>query len=1077
MLKTALYHLSAAAVILVCLPSLLPQETPGSHSANNVGAIRTERGNHSFRGLDIPVGQVSAPFNIDIINGGSLPVTGLTAVTHGDFVIARNGCSHTLTVGTAAESRCTISVSFQPTHPGLRVGNLTVSAPGVHPLVVALDAGTPIDFGSLLSGETSVQWVQLATGGPLTGSVTSPFTMALQGPYAYGSIDGITFAGTSSSAASSGTLFLGVQLQAAAIGSLTGTVSLSDGSTYSLSANVSGNPQLMPAAIDYRDIPLQSPSGAATFTVANDSSSPVSIDAIVAAAPFSETSNCGSLLQGNSTCSVQVIFTPTATGESTGQLMISTGAGNLVASLTGDGVPQMGDSNISPASIFLNYESPGAVSPPQTVTVTNRNSSLAMTVQYLGLGLCTSSVTSNCFQVLPNDCATIAPNTSCDIQLQYLFGPSEGIVEGDFNLLITQGSGGWEYAFFYQVSGAVSSGSSNSLVVWPASLVFAPTLPGKVSDEQLLTIFNESTLPMFVGNTTAAGSGPSSSTFAVPYNFSVDSACGVLAPGAACTAHVRSLPVGSGSSSSDYSQASGLLIGPSSDQFAIADFQVQGYGIPTTALATPSYFPFGPLIQPVFNGGPVPDGTLVPFSLPVRNIGAAPLIISNVYETYPGGSPPPAGGTGVFAVDPSQCAAPIAPGDECTLNVTWDAANCPPNGPPGLDCYDNATLIVESNADSSPDAYSFYGDHYNVGGQIPATYSPPPQPSSYYFGRVQVGESASQSIHFSGTTGVIPSVSITGKGYYLRNGCARLAGSQTASCTVDIIFAPDAPGFSAGAVKFVSSQGLTTNPLSGSGIPSQLRVFPPVVSFPSTLVYQSPPDQKVTLINISDSALALGATYVEQIRGVFQIASSDCADFLAAHTSCSMIVSFTPYNWVGANQSSLNFSFGIDDGLESIPLSAPVTSLVLTPPFFDFGTVHLRQSASQTFSVENIGTATQLYGTAQIQGAVISGVHESDFVIAANTCTSGVLLSGSQTCSVTVQFAPSAAGRRRAVLTVTTSNAGVVSANLVGEGVSPGCRPAAVWNGNQHGCPCDHVPCLIPPSGPPARTGDYSSTQ
>ncbi len=1038
--------------------SLWSQEISGPHSANGHAAIRTERGNHSFRGLDVAVGQISAPFGIDIVNDGDSPVTGLTAATHGDFVITRNGCSHTLSVGSAAESRCTIFVAFRPTRSGLRTGDLTVSAPGVQPMVVALDAGTPIDFGTVLAGEISVQWLQLATAGPLSGSVTSPFTMALQGPYTYGSIDGVNFAGASSGEATSGTLSLGVQLlPEATIGNLTGTVSLSDGSTYSLTANVSGNPQLLPAALDFGVIPLQSASGAATFTLANNSSSAVSIDNIVAAAPFSETSNCGSSLQGNATCSIQVIFTATALGESTGQLSVSTSAGNLVSSLTGTGSQPVGESSIVPASIFLSGEAPGTASPVQTVTITNRDPDEALSIEVLA-GICTSSVTSDCMLMLPNNCATIAPKTSCALQLQYLFGVTSGIAEGGIDLWMSQGSEGWEYPFPYQISGVVRSG--NTVVVWPATMVFPPTLPGQASDDQLLTLFNNSTAPVFIGNTVASSPGPSPSDFSVPFNFSVDSACGVLAPGASCTAHVRSMPVGSGGSSSDYCEADGVY------------FQVQGYGIPTTALASPSYYFRGPLVQPVFIGGPVPDGTLVPFSLPIRNTGASPLIISNVYEAVGGGPFLGEAGPGVFAVDPSQCAAPIAPGDECTLNLVWDAANCPPNGPVGQDCYDNATLVVESNADSSPDGYFFYGDHYNVGGLVPAVVSPPANPSSYYFGRVQVGESASQSIAFNGASGAIPSVSLTGKGYYLRNGCARLAGSHTASCTVDITFAPDAPGFYSGAVKFISSQGLTTNPLSGGGIPPQLRVSPRSVDFPSTLVFQSPPDQTVTLTNISDSTLALGATYVPSTGGTFLIASSSCGDSLAAQASCSMTVSFTPYNWIGTRQSSINFSFGVDDGLMSIPLNAPVTSLVLTPPSFNFGTVRTRRTASQTFTLQNIGAGNQLYGTAQIQGAAIAGAHRSDFVITANTCTSGVALSGAQTCSITVQFAPSAPGFRHARLTVTSSNAGIVSADLLGQGLSPGCRPDASQRDDGHDCPCDDGSCRTSAAGPPAPAGD-----
>ena len=80
-------------------------------------ALRTEKGNYSFRGLQVPIGQTSSAIEIPITNGGDVPLTGLSAVTHGDFVVAGTSCSAQLPAGETEKSRCVVSVAFAPPHP------------------------------------------------------------------------------------------------------------------------------------------------------------------------------------------------------------------------------------------------------------------------------------------------------------------------------------------------------------------------------------------------------------------------------------------------------------------------------------------------------------------------------------------------------------------------------------------------------------------------------------------------------------------------------------------------------------------------------------------------------------------------------------------------------------------------------------------------------------------------------------------------------------------------------------------------------------------------------------------------
>jgi Abnormal spindle-like microcephaly-assoc'd, ASPM-SPD-2-Hydin len=972
-------------------------------------AILTEKGNYSFRGLQVPIGKTSLAIQIPIRNGGDVPLTGVSAVTHGDFVVTGTSCTGQLPASGDEKSQCLMSVAFHPTASGSRTGDLTIAANGALPMVVPLLGGIPIDFGNVGIGETSSQWTQLTPSGPLTGSVTGPFAMVLQAPYVYGSIDGINFGPSNSGTPSGGVLWLGVEFQATTSGTQTGTVTLSDGSTYDLTASVAGGVQLLPASVDFQSIALKTVSGTAPFVFTNGSSGAVTISGVQATAPFTSTNDCGSTVAAGASCTVDVTYNPTALGASTGQLTISTSSGNVLASLAGSASPNYENASVGPDNLFLTFTRVGDLSPPQIITIKNYDGTSSLNVVgFDGINICSTQLTSNCYQVTPNTCSTLAPLASCQIQMQYLFGVPSGNTTTNINLQLDRGSSGADYTMWTHMAAPASAGQTGSLIATPASLTFLPTAIGQVSDEQLITLENNSNQPIFVDNT-------------APPEFSVNSGCGVLAPGDICLVHVRFAPTGAGPHFG-YAHSEGAPL--TSYNYAVVNVIVQGYGIPTTALASPSY---APLIEPVFyTGAPAPDGIYVHGVLPVKNIGSAPLVLANVYI---------ANQPQQFSVDPTECAQPLAPGAECNLNLTWNPEFCPPGGPDGFGyCYDSNYLILESNAVSSIDEYSLQGEHYNSGTSPGLPLSP--GPFTIEFGRAQIGTPVTQTLSFNGQDGPIPAISITGSAFQLVNGCASFVGSTTQSCIVQIIYAPTSPGFSLGGLRIASTSGLATDTLAGYAIPAQVTA-PPIV-FPNTLVYQNPPNQTGSVTNITSAPLALGAIYQPNLE--FQIANTTCGTSLASNATCSITVAFTPYNNIGNQTSSLRFSFGVDDGVETIPILAPVTSLTITPASANFGSVTTGQVATQAFTVQNIGDPAQLYGTAVLQGAALSGVDAGDFSLTANTCTAGITLTGAQTCSATVQFKPSASGVRNGVLTVTTSNAGYTSAILAGTGNAPsGC--------------------------------------
>ncbi|HEY1894887.1 MAG TPA: choice-of-anchor D domain-containing protein, partial [Terracidiphilus sp.] len=342
--------------VIVCLAvsavALAQKQVSSSHIARP--ALATERGSFSFRGLPVAVGETSPGHDIVVRNRGDSPMRGLNAVTHGDFVITASSCTQTLEPAGSGKDACSISVAFRPTTMGRTSGDLTVQAAGVRAQVVPLDAGTPIDFPTVQPGATALEWVELPSGTTaISGTVTGPFTIALQTSYVYGSINGVAFDSSASSDGVCATgvtpcgVYLGVEfLGTSSLGETTGTVTLSNGLTYSLSANVLGPGLLLtPTSLDGGSIPVgsTSPSTPLTASITNFGSTVITLGQPGVSGPFTVTNGCGSSLAAGATCTISVFFAPTAIGAASGELQVASSVGNLDASLTGTGLDNPAD--------------------------------------------------------------------------------------------------------------------------------------------------------------------------------------------------------------------------------------------------------------------------------------------------------------------------------------------------------------------------------------------------------------------------------------------------------------------------------------------------------------------------------------------------------------------------------------------------------------------------------------------------------------------------------------------------------------------------------------------------------------
>jgi hypothetical protein len=452
-------------------------------------------------------------------------------------------------------------------------------------------------------------------------------------------------------------------------------------------------------------------------------------------APFLITNNCPSLMSPNSSCTIDVRYTPTAPGSQAGALQLRyTAVGGIPQTrdftLTGSGIgtPVL---SISPASLSFAARPVSTTSTPQTVTLGNTGN-LPLTISGLSI--------SGDFGFASACPATLVPGATCTVDVT--FTP---LVAGARNgqLTINDDAGG---PHTVGLSG-IADGAP-VLSITPTALTFSPRTVSSTSTPQTVTLGN-------VGNLALALTGLS-----ISGDFAFTSACPpTLAPGATCTVDITFTP---------------LVAGPRSGNLTIEDnaggphsIGLAGSGVSTSTAVlqvVPGLIDFPPQAT-----GTQGDAEFVT----VTNAGSAPLTFSGI------------GISGEFtivispsATTPASCPVTLAPGASCTVRVAFR--------PTGLNLR-QGSLIIVTNAGTVT-------VHLAGTGMIPE----PPQltlPSSLSFGTQTVGTpSAGERLPIHNRSlapAVITELTATGD-FSVSDLCATIAPDAT--CSPLVTFLPTAIG-------------------------------------------------------------------------------------------------------------------------------------------------------------------------------------------------------------------------------------------------------------------------------------------
>jgi hypothetical protein len=225
-----------------------------------------------------------------------------------------------------------------------------------------------------------------------------------------------------------------------------------------------------PASLTFSNQPVGTTSASQPVTLSNTGNAALTITSIGTNTNFGQTNNCGTSVAASGSCTINVTFTPTATGPLTGTLTITDNSNGVAGStqtvnLTGTGTPTAPVAAVSPASLTFSNQPVGTTSASQPVTLSNTGNA-ALTITSIGTN-------TNFGQT--NNCGTsVAASGSCTINVTFTptaTGPLTGTltttdnsngVAGSTQRVALSGTG-QDFSF------AAASGSPTSATVAPGS--------------------------------------------------------------------------------------------------------------------------------------------------------------------------------------------------------------------------------------------------------------------------------------------------------------------------------------------------------------------------------------------------------------------------------------------------------------------------------------------------------------------------------------------------------------------------------------------------------------------------------
>jgi hypothetical protein len=479
------------------------------------------------------VGATSAAQPVTLTNSGSAPLSLTSVVASGDYA-QTNTCPASL----AVSASCTINVTFTPTATGTRTGAITINSnASTSPNAVPLSGtgATPasadlapasLSFASQNVGSSSAaQPLTLTNSGTLTLSITS---IAASSDYSQTNNCGASLAGGSSCT-------INVSFVPTANGTRTGSVTVvsnaaSSPNTVGLTGTGTTPPTatLSPTSLTFANQNVGTSSTAQPVALTNGGTLPLSIASIVGSGDYAQTNNCGPSLGAGASCTINVTFTPTASGTRAGSVTVTSNAATSPNSVNASGTGVAPAVTLSATSLSFPTQNVGTTSAAMTSTLTNSGTA-PLTI--------TSIVPGGDYAQTNNCGPSLAAGASCTISVT--FTPT---VSGTRTGSVTINSNAASSPNLVTLSGAaVSSATVNT----PAGTVTLTADQGQITS--------------FTNTATVPAGAPAGYTF--PLGFFNYTVTGLPTTGAPATVTFTfTLPAGT--SADSYVKCSGTTCAP-----------------------------------------------------------------------------------------------------------------------------------------------------------------------------------------------------------------------------------------------------------------------------------------------------------------------------------------------------------------------------------------------------------------------------------------------------------------------------------------------------------------------------------
>ena len=698
---------------------------------------------------------------------------------------------------------------------------------------------------------------------------------------------------------------------------------------------------------------------------------------------------CGLTLGADTSCTLDLVFSPTAAGDRDSSLAIFSDAPGSpqTVSLIGRGA--------NPPTIQIVTAATPVAGTTTSVTVQVGNSSVY--VDFSGFagsltyppgyvntaapaprGTCGAAVTAIVGgNVVMANAGTVVKNTVCDLMTADVVVPAAG----SYAFNIPAGAISMTTPFAWSNPAPITftvnvvTPATPILAVSPSTLTFPATPAGLASATQNVTITNGGAVNVAIG-AAAVTSGP----FA-----SAGTCVGTLAPSASCTMTLKFLPTATGPVAGTFSVTSNAAGSP----HVVA---LSGTGAP----------PLVPGIAVSGSSLTFANRTLAttspPQSVAVTNTGTAPLAVTGITVS------------GDYAFT-STCAALLAPGAGCTVSVTFT---------PLITGTRLGNLSIATNAPGSPTLVSLSG----VGVDVPVgTLDISPSQLDFVAQPLNVS-SAAQLVsvtNVGSATVFILDIRLTGDFAFEDVAApARACGgplAPAATCVLAVTFRPTAAGNRFGSLR-IASDGTNFSAEVGLGgfgvaiVPQRALALPAALDFGPQPFGTRSAGQIVALTNNAAQAIV-----VSDIEATGDFSVSESCSAIPAHGSCVATVFFTP-SARGSRAGTLTVRILSETLPYVVTLSGegapnPVPLLSVTPTRIGFGNAFVGTiSAPATVTLSNIGEARLL-----VDGFTAPG----DFTVESHC---GSSIEAGSSCGVDVRFFARMLDKRGGLLEIHSNAAG-----------------------------------------------------